>query len=139
MQKKTVIVRKCKAHRMGLLVFSLLVLAVLTACVIAMQTPAAILLYIPFLIILSPMALYYLTWQIRFEDKEIVRSVFARKTRTYSFTMLRKVVKSYYLSEHNFSVRMYFLDDKILQFRMDDENAIQAVKILQRHCSIKTP
>ena len=139
MQKKTVIVRKCKAHRMGLLVFSLLVLAVLTACVIAMQTPAAILLYIPFLIILSPMALYYLTWQIRFEDKEIVRSVFARKTRTYSFTMLRKVVKSYYLSEHNFSVRMYFLDDKTLQFRMDDENAIQAVKILQRHCSIKTP
>ena len=139
MQKKTVIVRKCKAHRLGLLVFSLLVLAVLTACVIAMQTPAAILLYIPFLIILSPMALYYLTWQIRFEDKEIVRSVFARKTRTYSFTMLRKVVKSYYLSEHNFSVRMYFLDDKILQFRMDDENAIQAVKILQRHCSIKTP
>ena len=139
MQKNTIIVRKCKAHRTGLLVFSLLVLAVLTACVIAMQTPAAILLYIPFLIMLSPMALYYLTWQIRFEDKEIVRCVFGRKTSTYSFTMLREVVKSYYVSERNFTVRMYFLDGKMFQFRMDDENAIQAVKILQRHCSIKTP
>lgn len=139
MQKKTVIVRKCKAHRTGVLAFSLLVVSVLTACVIAMQTPAAILLYIPILIILSPVALYYLTWQIRFEDKEIVRSVLGRKTRTYSFTILREVVKSYYVSERNFTVRMYFLDGKMFQFRMNDENAIQAVKILQRHCSIKTP
>lgn len=139
MQKKTVIVRKCKAHRTGVLAFSLLAVSVLTACVMAMQTPAAILLYIPILIILSPVALYYLTWQIRFEDKEIVRSVLGRKTRTYSFTILREVVKSYYVSERNFTVRMYFLDGKMFQFRMNDENAIQAVKILQRHCSIKTP
>ena len=139
MQKKTVIVRKCKTHRIGIIVFSVLVLAVLTACVIAMQTPVAILLYIPFLIILSPVTLYYLTWQIRFEDKEIVRGVWGRKTRTYSFTMLREVVKSYYVSERNFTVRMYFLDGKMFQFRMDDENAIQAVRILQRHCSIKFP
>lgn len=52
--------------------------------------------------------------------------------------MLREVVKSFYASERNFTVRMYFVDGKVLQFRMDDENATQAVKTLLRHGSIKT-
>ena len=139
MYAQTVIVKKCKSHRIGIVVFSALILAVLTACVVAMRTPSAILLYIPFLLILSPVALYYWTWQIRFEEKEIIRNVFGAKARKHSFAMLREVVKSYYISERNFTVRMYFLDGKALQFRMDDENAVQALKVLQRHCSMKAP
>lgn len=139
MHKETVIVKKCKAHRVGIVVFSIMMLTVLTFCVVAMHTPVAILLYIPVLIFLSPMALYYLTWQIRFDKKSIVKYVFGRKARTYSFTMLRDAVKRYYDSERNVTVRMHFIDDKVLQFRMDDENAAQAVKILQRHCSIRNP
>ena len=139
MHKEMVIVKKCKAHRIGIVMFSIMMLTILMVCVVTMHTPVAILLYIPFLITLSPMALYYLTWQIRFEEKGIVRYVFGRKTRKYSFTMLREVVKSYYVSERNFTVRMHFIDGKVLQFRMDDENAAKAVKILQRHCSIRTP
>ena len=139
MHNETVIVKKCKAHRIGIAVFSILILTILTFCVVAMHTPAAILLYIPVLSILSPMALYYLTWQIRFDKKSIFRYVFGRKARTYSFTMLRDAVKRYYVSERNITVRMHFIDGKVLQFRMDDENAAQAVKILQRHCSIRNP
>ena len=139
MRKETVIVTKCKAHRIGIAVFSIAMLTVLTVCVAAMHTPAAILLYMPVLTILSPIALYYLTWQIRFDKKSIVRYVFGRKARIYSFTMLRDVVKRYYVSERNITVRMHFIDGKVLQFRMDDENAAQAVRILQRHCSIRNP
>ena len=139
MHKETVIVKKCKAHRIGIVVFSIVMLTVLTFCVVAMHTPVAILFYIPVLIILSPMVLYYLTWQIRFDKKGIVRYIFGKKARKYSFTMLREAVKSYYVSERNFTVRMHFIDGKVLQFRMDDENAVQAVKILQRHCSIRNP
>ena len=139
MRTKPVIVKKCKHHRIGIVFLSIFLLAVLTVCVIATRTPVAILLYIPPLMLLFPMVLYYLTWQIRFEEEVIVRTVLGRKTRTYSFTMLREVVKRYYISELNNIVRMVFSDGKVLQFRMDDENAVQAVKILQRHCSIKTP
>ena len=136
---KTVVVKKCKTHRVSIVAFSIVMLVVLTVCVVAMQTPAAILLYIPVLVILSPMVLYYLTWQIRFEQKGIIRYVFGRKARKYSFTMLCEVVKRYYVSERNFTIRMHFLDGKTLQFLMNDENAVHAVKILQRHCSIRTP
>ena len=139
MQKKALIVKKCKSHRIGIIVFSVSMLLVLTACVLAMRTAVAVLLCIPFLIILAPVALYYLTWQIRFEEREIIKRVFGMKARRYSFGLLREVVKGYSVSERNFIVRMYFIDGKVFQFRMDDENAVQAVKVLQKHCSIKTP
>ena len=138
MQKKTIIVKKCKSHRAGIVTFFVLMLVVTTICVFALRTVAAALLYIPVLIILMPMALYYLSWQIRIDKKGITRSVFFRKGKQYTFTMLQNVVKSYYVSERNFTIRMYFLDGKMIQFRMDDENAIQAVRELQRHCSIKS-
>ena len=138
MQKKAVVLKKCKSHRVGTIVLCISMLVVLTVCVLPLRSAVAILLYIPILVILAPLTLYYLTWQIRFEEKEIIKSVCFRETKRYSFTMLREVVKSYYVSERNFTIRMYFVDGKILQFRMDDENAIQAVKKLQRHCSIKT-
>ena len=136
--KKTVIVKKCKSHRTVMVIFSVAMFVVLTMCVFAMQTAAALLFYVPFFVIWAPMTIYFLTWQIRFEKSGIVRKVFFRESKKYSFAMLREVVKSFYASERNFTVRMYFVDGKVLQFRMDDENATQAVKTLLRHGSIKT-
>ena len=139
MQEKTIVLKKCKRHRVGIVAFSVAMLAVLTVCVIALCSAAAILLYIPILVILAPLTLYYLSWNIRFEDKVIVKSVFFRETNRFSYSMLREVVKRYYTSERNFTIRMHFVNGKTLQFRMDDENADKATKKLQKHCSIKTP
>ena len=136
--KKTVIVKKCRSHRIGITVFCVAIFVALTVCVLAMRTPAALLLYVPFLVIAVPAALYFLTWQIRFGEKEVCRRVFFRDSKPYSYAMLREVVKNYYVSERNVTVRMHFTDGKTLQLRMDDENAATAIKVLQKHCSFKT-
>ena len=139
MQKKAIVLKKCKSHRVGIVAFSVAMLAALTVCVIALRSAAAILLYIPILVILAPLTLYYLSWNIRFEEKVIVKSVFFRETNRFSYSMLREVVKRYYTSEQNFTIRMHFVNGKTLQFRMDDKNADKATKKLLKHCSIKTP
>ena len=139
MQKKAIVLKKCKSHRVGIVAFSVAILAVLTVCVIALRSAVAILLYIPILVILAPLTLYYLSWNIQFEEKVIVKSVFFRETNRFSYSMLREAVKRYYTSERNFTIRLHFVNGKTLQFRMDDESADKAMKKIQKHCSIKTP
>jgi hypothetical protein len=139
LQEKAIVLKKCKGHRIGIVAFSVAMLAVLTFCVIALRSAAAILLYIPILVILGPLTLYYLSWNIRFEEKVIVKRVFFREINRFSYSMLREVVKRYYTSERNFTICMHFVNGKTLQFRMDDENAGKATKKLQKYCSIKTP
>ena len=139
MQKKAIVVRKCKSHRAGIAVFAILMFAILTIIILSLHSAAALLLYIPPMIILMPLTLYYLTWNIRFEEKVIVKRVFFVEISRCSYSMLCEVVKRYYTSERNFTIRMHFLNKKTIQFRMDDENAEKAVKVLQKHCSIKTP
>ena len=139
MKKKAIVVRKCKSHRIGIAVFAILILVILTVCVLSLHSAAALLLYIPPLVIFAPLTLYFLTWNIQFEEKTIVKRVFFTEISRYSYSAIREVVKRYYTSERNFTIRMCFTNGKALQFRMDDENAEKAVKVLQKHCSIKTP
>ena len=138
MQKKAIVVRKCKSHLAGIAVFAILMFVILTVIILSLHSSAALLLYIPPLIILVPLTLYYLTWNIRFEEKVIVKRVFFSEISRFSYSALQEVVKRYYVSERNFTIRMQFKNGKTLQFRMDDENAEKAVKTLLTHHSIKT-
>ena len=137
MQKKAIVVRKCKSHRAGIAVFAILMFVILTVIILSLHSAAALLLYIPPMIILIPLTLYYLTCNIRFEENVIVKSVFFAEISRFSYFALREVVKRYYTSERNFTIRMHFVNKKIVQFRMDDENAEKAVKALLKYCSIK--
>ena len=137
MQKKAIVVRKCKSHRAGIAVFAILMFVILTVIILSLHSAVALLLYIPPMIILIPLTLYYLTWNIRFEENVIVKSVFFAEISRFSYFALREVVKRYYTSECNFTIRMHFVNKKIVQFRMDDENAEKAVKALLKYCSIK--
>ena len=139
MQKKAVVVRKCKSHRAGIAVFAILMFAILTVIILSSHSATALLFYIPPMIILVTLALYFLTWNIRFEEKVIIKHVFFVEISRCSYSMLREVMKRYYTSERNFTIRMHFVNNKTIHFRMDDENAEKAVKVLQKHCSIKTP
>ena len=76
---------------------------------------------------------------MKFEEKVIVKCIFFTEISRCSYSTLRDVVKRYYTSERNFTIRMHFTNGKTLQFRMDDENAEKAVKVLQKYCSIKIP
>ena len=139
MLNKAIVIKKRKSHRVVITVFSILMLAILTACVLELHGAVALLLYIPPLVILVPFTLYYLTWNIRFDEKFIVKSVFFIEMNRFSYSTLREVNKRYFSSEQNFAIRMHFMNGKTLQFRMDDENADRAVKIIQKHCSIRNP
>lgn len=138
MRKKSIVVKKCKSHRIGITVFAILMLVILTVCVWLFHSAAALLFYIPPLLIFAPLTLYFLTWNIRFEENAIVKRAFFVEISRFSYSALQEVVKRYYVSERNFTIRMQFKNGKTLQFRMDDENAEKAVKTLLTHHSIKT-
>ena len=135
--KKGITVRKCKAHRAFLVVFAAIVLAAITICAISLNDPAVLLLSLPVLVIIAPMAIYFFSWQLLFDENQVQKRVFFRKVKTYSYAQLREVKRRYYTSENNFCVYMYFSDGKSIKFRMDDDGAELAVKELQRHRSIK--
>ena len=135
--KKGITVRKCKAHRVFLVVFAAIVLAAITICAISLNDPAVLLFNIPILAIIAPMAIYFFTWQLHFDENQVQKRVFFRKVKTYSYAQLREVKRRYYTSENNFCVYMIFSDGKTIKFRMDDDGAELAVKELQRHRSIK--
>ena len=136
--KNTVIVKKCKSHRVGICVTSAFAMAVITVLVFLLHTAAALMLYMPILVIVLPLTLDYTTWQMHFSKSKIEKKVFFRKAKSYSYAELREVVKGYYTSERNYCIRMRFADGKKLQFRLDDENAVKAEKHLLKHCSFKT-
>lgn len=135
--KKRIVVRKCKAHRVFLAVFVAIVLATITICAISLNDPAVLLLSLPVLVIIAPMAIYFFSWQLLFDENQVQKRVFFRKVKTYSYAQLREVKRRYYTSENNFCVYMIFSDGKSIKFRMNDDRAQTAVKELQRHRSIK--
>jgi hypothetical protein len=96
-----------------------------------------LLLSLPILVIIAPMAIYFFSWQLHFEENQVENRVYFRKVKTYSYAQLREVNRRYYTSENNFCVCMVFSDGKSIKFRMDDDGAESAVKELQRHRSIK--
>ena len=138
MARNTVIVKNPKSGRIFVGVFSTVAMTIITAFVIFYGTLSALLLYIPLLIIIIPLIIFTITWQLRFEKDHIVEVLFFRKIKTYPYTQLREVTQQYFTSQHGYCVRMHFTDGKTIQFRMDDEGAARAVKLLCKHHSIKT-
>ncbi len=137
MTHNAIIVRNPKGRRIFAVVFSALAMITITCLVIYLWTTAALLLYIPLLIILLPLIVFTVTWQIRFEKDHISEVLCFRKVKTYPYTQLREVTQQYFTSEHGYCIRMHFTDGKTIQFRMDDEGAARAVKLLCKHRSIK--
>ena len=135
--KKGIVVRKCKTRRMFLAVFAAFVLVAITICAISLNDPAVLLLSLPVLVIIAPMAIYFFSWQLHFDENQVRKRVFFRNVKTYSYAQLREVKCRYYTSENNFCVYMVFSDGKSIKFRMDDDGAQTAINELQRHRSIK--
>lgn len=134
--KKDVIVKKCKSHRYAMRFCTILFAAFPTVLVIIKPlTVFALPGCVPVLLFI-PVMLYYETWQIRFTEKEIVKSVFWKKKK-YSYTQIQRAIKGYAFSEKAVVVRVIFLNGKTLQFSKDDENGEKAERILLKHCSVK--
>lgn len=135
--KKTVTVRKCKKHRYAVYVFTVLSAIIPIIVVFSLHdTLAAFPFCFPFLLF-AAMALYYKTWQIHFGADKIEKKAFFISLGSYPYAQLKEAVKGYYYSENGYCIRMYFANGKKMQFRLVDENAAQAEKQLQKHCSLR--
>lgn len=134
--KQTVLVRKCKSHRIIAGVFLLLTVVFIISSVIYMRDPKVLLICIPLLLPMILLGIYNLTWQLCFDNKYIVKKLFFREVKRYSYAQLQKVVKERYISEQQICVIMHFVDGKTIRFRMDSDGAVQAVKQLSGHRTI---
>lgn len=136
-KKDCITVRKQKAHRHVLRIFTVLLAAV--PWIIFLNTQQAsfsVVGGLPFLLLL-PMMVYYETWQLRLTQNTLERSVFL-KTKGYSYPQLRQAVKRYSTSKSAVVIYLQFQDNTTWQFRIDDENGEKAERQLQKRCSIIT-
>ena len=138
MKKHTIIVRKQKGERVVVGVLGILIPILFFIYCIFLRVPTAAILSLPLAVILFPLVIYTSTWQLRFEDKYILKQAFFRNAGKYSYAQLREVRKVYSTANNGYCIRMYFTDGKTITFRMADDGASKAVKILQRHRSIQT-
>lgn len=133
-----IIVRKRSSHRIFAAVFSIISLILIGVFAAHIGIIKALIASIPLLLILVPMFLYYFSWHLDFGRSHIVKHLFFRETRRYSYIQLRDVEKRFYGKE-GYCITMTFLDGRTIWFRMDDEQAAQAIKKLKKHRSIRTP
>ena len=94
MSKNVVTVRKPMAERVFICIFSALLLIIVTICVVHLNTPVALLLFVPMLLILLPLLLFSLTWQVRFDEKQIVKVLFFIQTKCTAIRSCKRLRSS---------------------------------------------
>lgn len=139
--KKQIVVRQCKAHRIGLWFFSAVFTFTLLAYVIIMVNltelpPITAVMYciIP-VAVLIPLPLYYASWQITFNANGIHKRLFWINAGSHSWTQIKEVRSAFSCTEQEV-ISIHFKDRKIVRFRMICENADEARKLILTHCSI---
>lgn len=131
--KKAIIVKKNQNHIYGLRFLAVFFLASVGVAMALWGYFA--LLCLPAVLPVLVMLLYYETWQISFSSNAISKRIFFRNSGTYSYAQLSDVVMLYSSKEHEY-IRMIFKDGKKWSFRLEDQNANQAVSRITSHRSI---
>ena len=88
---------------------------------------------IPLLVLL----LYFETWKITFDVKQIVQYACFHQTGPYSYEQISSAVSGHSHTLNTY-VRITFCDGKTFSFRMEDENARKATTTLSKRHSIRT-
>ena len=135
--KKAVIVRKKQAQRYGILAvyLAMICLSVLLGILLFPIYYYGLLALVGTLPILYVL-IYYQMWSISFSENHITIKCFLRKSKTYTYFQIAdgRVSNSYTLHRHVF---LRFSDNRSCWFRLEDENAKTALKIIQTHYSLR--
>ena len=137
MSRSSVIVKKPLGERIWISAITIFVLVIVIMCVANMGTPIALLLFTPIFLILLPLVIFSLTWQLRFEKEQIIMIFCFCKVKVYTYAQLQDITQQYFTSEHGSTIRMNFIDGKVIRFRIGDDGAKQAIKLLCKHRSIQ--
>ena len=84
---------------------------------------------------------YFESWQISFSTDKVTKKVFSFK-RTYPYAKVRSVTIDYYSSMHSCVMKIEFFKNNntnktsTMFFRLSDENADKAAKILVKRCKV---
>lgn len=130
-------VKKCPAHRSGIKWFCY-ICWMLSAVLMAIVQDWTISLVIISLIMFPAflMHIYFHTWSIDFTAGGIIRHRWGTE-QSYGWNDIQQVTSHFSPTEGPY-IRIWFRNGKAFQFRMDDENAAAAKKILLKHTSLKT-
>lgn len=116
--KKRVIVRKTVGQRIGILAIYLLMLFLsLLLCILYFPLYEYGLLSLIGTLPILYIWLYYQMWSISFSERQITIKRFLRKVKTYTYSQIK--------------------DGRSFLFRLEDENAKNALKIIQTHSSLR--
>lgn len=132
---KSVVVKKCKSHRTGMrwLFWGSFAL-IFSAKFFVNDRQFVFLIMMPVALGLIPLYAYFENWTLTFTQKEIMRYRWG-SIRRYSWNEVREVTAAYSKTEGEY-VSIQFMDGKEFRFRMIDEHAGNAVKVIQSHHSI---
>lgn len=135
--KKVIVVKKNKAQRTGICVLLvIMVCAAVIACMLWSPYVQTFLMFIPIILPMFFVLLYYETWQIFLgPDKITIKCMFYR-ARTYTYYEISDayIAYSYTLHEH---ICLTFFDGKKIIIRLEDEDAGLARRRIQSHHSIR--
>ena len=135
--KRTIIVRKKRSHRHGLLFLFLLLLSGSIAVCVAWAP-----YFETFLLLLcsiSPLfltILHYEIWKTVFTPKEIVIKRMFKKSKKFSYYQIKDAYLSYSCTEYE-QINLIFVDGTCIRFRTEDENAGKALRAIRSHHSIR--
>lgn len=135
--KKVIVVRKNEAQRAGMW-FLLVIMVCAAAAVCLLWSPfvQSFLLFLPIILPVFFIVLYYEIWQLALGPSEITIKRLFLGAKTYSYGQITDayVAYSYTLHEH---ICLSFSDGAKIRFRMEDENASIARRRIQSHHSIR--
>lgn len=134
--KTAIIVKKYTAERISFRVILVCwVLFTLLFVVVPQQYPL-LLVALPFVAIFFFLLVYYESWQISFDKKTIIRRVLFVRIGIYSYSQISDVFESYSETNHEYIMLVFSNGDKF-SFRLKDENAYLAKKLINTHHSIR--
>ena len=95
-----------------------------------------LLICFPICCILITLLLYYETWKVTCGRDCIQKVCFFHTICSYSYNQITDAFLSQSYTEHSV-LKVQFLSGKVLRFRLEDENADQALAKIRSHTSIR--
>lgn len=134
--KNDVVVRIKYAQRMGVRCVSVGMIGVMGIVTICLKEIWKLMLAgLPVVLFLALLLWYFESWQIVFFKDGICKRVFFRK-RSYQYTQISDAVRGHSVSDLEF-VRVVFKDGKAFRFRLQDDNAEKALKMLCKQRTVR--
>lgn len=136
---KKVVVKKNKAQRIGVCIFTLMFMIAQIIFVLSIsnaEKKSVVWIFLPIFLTFMGIFLYYKSWEIVFEVDQIYKKIFFMQKKHYTYSQISDIVRdeSYTEYEH---ILVTFKDGRKIMFRTTDENAYAAIKILCSHRSIR--